>query len=209
MEAQRAAVESLCSVRGWQLIAPPYTEVESGKNAERPKLLEALAQAKLTGAILVVAKMDRLTRNVAFLATLQDSGAAFVAADMADATELTVHIMVSVAQAERKAISKRTIEALSVKRVQLAAEGKRLGNPNGAAALRRAGKGSVAAVAALQARADNHAGRLRPVIARLKAEGITSLPKIADALNAQGILTPHNARWHPSSVRNLLLRLDA
>ncbi|AYJ87344.1 hypothetical protein D3Y57_17180 [Sphingomonas paeninsulae] len=85
--------------------------------------------------------------------------------------------------------------------------GKRPSNPNGADSLRRAGKGSEAGIAALKARADTHTSRLRPVIARLRAEGITTLPKLADALNAQGILTPSNARWHPSSVRNLLLRL--
>jgi DNA invertase Pin-like site-specific DNA recombinase len=198
----------LCSARGWEMIAPPFTEIESGKRADRPELLKALERAKLTGAILVVAKLDRLSRNVAFLATLQDSGVAFVAADMPEANELTVHIMAAVAQHERKAISKRTTEALSIKRQELAAVGKRLGNPNGAASLRRAGKGSQAAVAALKARADTHAGRLRPVIARLRAEGITTLPKLADALNAQGILTPRNARWHPSSVQNLLARLD-
>lgn len=87
--------------------------------------------------------------------------------------------------------------------------GKRLGSPNGADSIRRAGKKSEAGIVALKARTDTHTSRLRPVIARLRAEGITTLPKLADALNAQGILTPRGARWHPSSVQNLLARLDA
>lgn len=112
LEAQRQAVMSLCEARGWEVIAE-QTEVESGKTANRPQLLAALHQAKVTGATLVVAKLDRLSRSVAFLSALQDSGAKFIAADMPEANELTVHIMAAVAQAERQAISKRTQEALS------------------------------------------------------------------------------------------------
>ncbi len=106
LEAQREAVESLCTSRGWEIIAPPFTEVESGKRADRPELTKALHRAKVTGSTLVVAKLDRLSRNVAFLAALQDSGVKFIAADMPEANELTVHIMAAVAQAERKAISR-------------------------------------------------------------------------------------------------------
>jgi len=111
LEAQRQAVLALCQSRGWEIVAE-HTEVESGKLAQRPELTAALHRAKVTGAILIVAKLDRLSRSVAFLSALQDSGAKFIAADMPEANELTVHIMAAVAQAERQAISKRTKEAL-------------------------------------------------------------------------------------------------
>lgn len=205
LEAQRAAVEALCTARGWELIAPPFQEIESGKRADRPELAKALERAKLTGARLVIAKLDRLSRNAAFLLTLKDSGVEFVAADMPDANNLTVGIMALVAQQEREAISKRTKEALAAAK----ARGQRLGNPNGAAAFRRAGKGTAAALAVVSANADAHAIRLRPVVARLRAQGIVSLGGVAAALNDEGILTPRGGRWHASSVRNLLSRLEA
>ncbi len=105
--AQREAVGRLCRSRGWH-IAAEFTEVESGKRDDRPQLEAAKHRAKVTGSVLVVAKLDRLSRNVAFLASLQDSGTRFLAADVPEANELTVHIMAAVAQAERKAIGLRT-----------------------------------------------------------------------------------------------------
>lgn len=205
LEAQRAAVETLCTQRGWDLIAPPYQEVESGKRSDRPELAKALERAKLTGARLVIAKLDRLSRDAAFLLTLQNSGVRFVAADMPDANDLTVGIMALVAQQERQAISRRTKEALAAAK----ARGQRLGNPNGAAAFRRAGKGTGPALAAVSANADSRASRLQPVLQRLQADGVTSLAGIAGALNAEGILTARGGKWHASSVRNLLARLEA
>lgn len=205
LEAQRAAVEALCVARGWDLIAPPYQEVESGKRADRPELSKALERARLTGARLVIAKLDRLSRDAAFLLTLQNSGVRFVAADMPDANDLTVGIMALVAQQERQFISDRTKAALAAAK----ARGVRLGNPNGPAALRRAGKGTVAALEAVSSNADDRAERLRSTVERLKAEGVVSLAGIAEALNAQGIVTARGGRWHASSVRNLVARLDA
>lgn len=204
LEAQRVAVETLCASRGWSIIAPPFQEVESGKRSDRPELLKALKQAKLTGARLVIAKLDRLSRDATFLLTLQDSGVRFVAADMPDANDLTVGIMALVARQERQAISRRTKEALAVAK----ARGVRLGNPNGAAAFRRAGKGTEAAIAAVSANATSRADQLRPVIQRLQAGGVASLGGLAAALNEEGILTPRGGRWHASSVRNLMARLD-
>jgi len=203
LEAQRAAVEDLCNSRGWEIIAPPFVEIESGKRADRPELAKALHRAKVTGAILVVAKLDRLSRNVAFLATLQDSGVKFIAADMPEANELTVHIMAAVAQAERKAISRRTKEALAAAK----ARGRKLGNPNGAAALRRAGQGNRASIASITAAASSRAESLRPVIDELRSNGINSLGKLAASLNAGGFVTARGGKWHPTSVRNLLGRL--
>lgn len=203
LDAQRAAVEGLCTARGWQIVAPPFTEVESGKRDDRHELTKAIAHAQITGAKLVIAKLDRLSRNAAFLLTLRDSGVDFVAADMPDANSLTVGIMALVAQQEREAISQRTREALAAAK----ARGTRLGNPNGAAALHRAAKGTTAAMEANQRNADHHAERLRPVLARLRGEGLTSLASIAAALNNEGVRTPRGGRWHASSVRNLAARL--
>ena len=215
LDAQREAVTSLCNARGWTIIAD-FTEVESGKVNDRRELTAALHHAKVTGSTLVIAKLDRLSRNASFIAALQDSGAKFIAADMPEANELTVHIMAAVAQAERKAIASRTRDALQAAKARGVwtkadgtpyRSGQRLGNPNGAAALRRAGKGNSAAVGAIKAGADAFATDLAPIVARLRAEGATSLPKLALGLNEGGFETARGGRWHPSSVRNLLSRI--
>jgi len=204
LEAQRSAIEAFPAGREATVIQT-FTEVESGKRNARPELAKALHLAKVTGATLVIAKLDRLSRNAAFLLALRDSGVQFVAADMPGANELTVGIMALVAQQEREAISKRTQEALRAAK----ARGVRLGNPNGAAALARAGRGNSAALRALQESARSHAEELRPILQSLALRHVTSLGAIASALNAQGILTPRGATWHKSSVRNLLARLQA
>jgi len=204
LEAQQSAIEAYADRIGASLAAS-YTEVESGKNNERPELLKALHHAKVTGSVLVIAKLDRLSRNAAFLITLQDSGVRFVAADMPEANNFTVGIMALVAQQEREAISKRTKEALQAAK----ARGKKLGNPNGAAALLRAGKGNAAGVEAVKAQALAHAAMVGKEVARLQSEGITSLGGIAAALNAMGAETPRGGAWHKTSVRNLLGRLAA
>ena len=132
---------------------------------------KALYLAKVTGATLVIAKLDRLSRNAAFLLALRDSGVRFAAVDRPEANDLTVGIMALVAQQEREAISKRTMEALAVAK----ARGVRLGNPNGAAALRRAGKGGAPLRAAIAGNADRHAQDLAPVVADIRAGGQFSL----------------------------------
>ena len=203
LDAQREAVRALCERRSWTVIAE-HTEVESGKHNDRPELKAALRRAKVSHAVLCIAKLDRLSRSVAFLAALQDSGARFVAADMPEADETMVHVMAAFAQRERKAISSRTREALAAAK----ARGVKLGNPNGAAALLRAGKGNGAAVGALKEAADRHAADLAPIIAHLRSEGLTSLPALAGALNERQMRTPRGGQWHPSSVRNLLARLE-
>jgi DNA invertase Pin-like site-specific DNA recombinase len=202
LDAQRASIEALVSSRGGVLLET-FVEVESGKLNSRPELAKALHLAKVTGATLVIAKLDRLSRNAAFLLALQESGARFIAADMPDANELTVGIMALVAQQERQAIAKRTKEALQATK----ARGKKLGNPNGAASLRRAGRGNVAAVAAVRAAATSHAEQLRPLVEKLRADGLTTLGQLADAFNSRGVLSPQNRTWHRSSVANLLSRL--
>jgi len=204
LDAQRQAVVEACAGRGMEIIAQ-FTEIESGKRNDRPELNEALRRAKLTGATLVVAKLDRLSRSVAFLSALQDSGAKFIAADMPEANELTVHILAAVAQAERKAISTRTRDALRAAK----ARGQKLGNPNGAASLRRAGKGNSAALAAVKAGAESRAQELAGEIAAVRASGASSLREIAQRLNERHIEAPRGGSWGPSGVKRLLARLEA
>jgi DNA invertase Pin-like site-specific DNA recombinase len=201
IEAQR---HSIATSRSADVIAR-FTEVESGRNPHRPELTNALHLSKITGATLVIAKLDRLSRNAAFLLTLRDSGVKFLAVDLPEANDLTVGIMALVAQAEREAVSRRTKEALAVAK----ARGVRLGNPNGAEALRRAGRGAVALRAAVVGNADRHAEDLRAVVEDIKSEGMVSLRAIAAALNARGMLTRRGGPWQVSNVGNLVRRLEA
>ena len=202
LAAQRQTIDAFATARGAEVLAR-FTEVESGKTANRPELARALHLARVTGATLVIAKLDRLSRNAAFLLTLRDAGVRFAAVDMPEANDLTVGIMALVAQAEREAISRRTKDALAVAR----ARGVRLGNPNGAASLRRAGKGGVALCAAVTANADRHAADLAAVLADIRAMGHCSLRAIAAELNRRGMLTRRGGAWHVSTVRNVLWRL--
>jgi DNA invertase Pin-like site-specific DNA recombinase len=202
IEAQRKAVLDYLNGGRHELIAEYVEEVESGKRADRPRLAEAMHMAKVTGATLVIAKLDRLSRSVAFLSALMDSGADFVAADMPLANRLTVHILAAVAEHEREAISARTKAAMGAAK----ARGRVFGNPNGAAPFRRAGKGNVAAVEAVVSRADAHARDVMPVVEDVRASGITSLKGIAGELNRRGILTPQRGKWTATSVRRLLAR---
>lgn len=209
LEAQRAAIDTYAAAHGAQELAS-FVEVESGQVNSRPELLKALHRAKVTGATLVIAKLDRLSRNAAFLLTLRDSGARFIAADMPDACDLTVGILALVAQRERDAISTRTREALQAAK----ARGRRLGNPNGAAALQRAGKGNTAALSAIATKADSHATALLPILQHIDQQAQAesrpaTLGLLSDELNRASIQTPRGTgRWHRSSVRNLMSRLN-
>jgi DNA invertase Pin-like site-specific DNA recombinase len=200
--AQRQAIEGYSEARGAAILAR-FTEVESGRCPDRPELAKALHLAKVTGAVLVIAKLDRLSRNAAFLLTLRDSGVRFAAVDLPEANDLTVGIMALVVRHEREAISRRTREALAV----ATARGVRLGNPNGAAALRRAGQAGAPLRAAIARNADRHALDLAPVVADIRASGRTSLRAMAAELNARGMLTRRGGRWHVSTVMNLLERI--
>lgn len=197
LDAQRSAIEAFCASRGCQGLGE-YVEVESGKRDDRPELAKALHHAKVTGATLVIAKLDRLSRNLAFLAQLQDAGTRFVAADMPEANELTIHIMAAMAQAERKAISKRTKEALAVAK----ARGVKLGNPMGAKAFGTQ-RGNDAAVAAIKLKAQVFASDVAPIIEAIKADGHTSLRAIAKELNARGIITARGGKWAAQSVSDV------
>ena len=212
VEAQQAAVVAFIAGKGddAKLLAS-YLEIESGKRDDRPELAKTLDHARLTGATLLVAKLDRLPRDAHFLHGLQKAGVSFVAADMPDANKLTVGVMALVAQQEREAISRRTREALAAAKLALprpakeAPEIKRLGCPNGAAHLRRYGNGL--AVKAITAAASERASGLAATIEAIKGGGVTSSNGIAKALNERRSPRRGGA-WTARSVLNLTVRLS-
>lgn len=201
IEAQRQAITDYLNGGRWELLAE-FVEVESGKRNDRPELQKALQRCKLTGSTLVIARLDRLARNAAFLLGLQNAGVKFVAVDMPDANEMTVGIMAVIAQGEAKAISARTVAALQAAK----ARGKMLGNPqnlNESAAA----KGRVLGVQAKKAKADTFAAETVPTIKGYLGQGM-SLNQIARELNKGGVLTARGkaGNWTPTAVRNVLLR---
>jgi DNA invertase Pin-like site-specific DNA recombinase len=204
IEAQRAAVADYLN-GGQGTLLREYVEIETGKRNDRPQLAATLAYARATGATVVIAKWDRLARNVAFTAALLESGVDFVACDNPHATRFTIHILAAVAEHEAQAISQRTRAALQVAK----ARGRVLGNPNGARAIRRAARAAGRAInatgiAGTVAAADRHRDRVLPVVEAIRGEGITTLLGIAGELNARGILTARGGRWYATTVRNLL-----
>lgn len=210
LEAQKESVDRYLHGlgNGARLLAD-YQEVETGKRDDRVALHQALDHCRLTGATLIIAKLDRLSRDAAFLLTLQKGDVPFLAADMPEMNQLTVGIMAVVAQAEREAISRRTKEALTAAK----ARGVRLGNPNGARALREGlaragGPNPKRAADAAHAAALERSERLRPVIDGLRAEGIATVRGITEQLNARGYKTPRGAQWHSTSVHRLLKTLN-
>lgn len=193
LEAQQQAVQDFIHAHGFAL-AGEFTEVESGKKNNRPILQEALAACKRRGAVLLIAKLDRLGRNVVFIAALMQSGVEFKAVDNPEASKLIVHIMAAFAEHERDQISERTKAALQAAKkrgVQLGSYGRMVLAPyNRQEALRF----SVA---------------MLPHIRQLQAQGLTTVRSITIALNQNNIPTYRSdgRRWHPSSVHRLLQRL--
>jgi DNA invertase Pin-like site-specific DNA recombinase len=198
LEAQRKAVADYLDGGRWELIAE-FKEVESGKRDDRPKLAEAMALCRLHNATLVIAKLDRLSRDAHFLLGLQKAGVRFVAVDMPEANEMVVGIMAVVAQAERKMISVRTKAALAAAK----ARGKRLGNP---ANLRNQEAGRVQGRARRSAIAAERVSDLRPIIADVQASGATSLRQIAAGLNRRDIPTARGRSWSAVQVKRVLDR---
>jgi DNA invertase Pin-like site-specific DNA recombinase len=194
LEAQRAAVLSYLDGGNWTMVAE-FTEIESGKHADRPQLVAALAACKKHKAKLVIAKLDRLSRNLAFIATLMDSGVEFIAVDNPHANKLTVHILAAVAQHEREMISQRTKEALRAAK----ARGKRSGNPSLAETL-------PMAVEANKKAADRFAANVVPIIQQIQASGVDSLRGVARALTARGVQTARGGQWTARMVINILNR---
>jgi DNA invertase Pin-like site-specific DNA recombinase len=207
IEAQRQAVLDHLNGGNWTL-AREYVEVESGKRTvNRPQLIAAMAHAKAIGATLLVAKLDRLSRNAHFLMGLSEAKVDFVACDMPFANILTIGVMALVAQEEAKAISTRTKGALAAAK----ARGVKLGNPNGARVLHLHGDGNGAGTAGGKRKADELAARVWPMIALLMEHGPMSRAMIARGLNAMGVerRTGITGTWDATAVRNLLARLPA
>lgn len=202
LEAQQEAVSAHLEACGGKLVAE-FREVESGKRSDRPELQKALATCRRHGATLLVAKLDRLARNVAFLSGLMESGVEFVACDFPSANKLTVHILAAVAEHEAAAISARTKAALAAARRR----GVRLGNPGGwqAGGQRKGSKAGNAAKAKL---ADARAADIAPVIDEVRVAGAASLREIAAALNERGEPAPRGGQWSAATVQRTLARLD-
>jgi DNA invertase Pin-like site-specific DNA recombinase len=194
MDAQRNAVMNYLNGGNWHLIAE-FAEVESGKRSDRQELAKAIALCRKEGATLLIAKLDRLARNAAFLLNLRDSGVDFIAVDMPHADKFTVGIMALVAEKERDLISQRTRDGLAAARRR----GTKLGNPHPVQALK-------AAHAVNLARADEYAKELLPIVREIRAAHVTTLRGIAQCLNARGFKTPNGKAFKPQSVKNLLER---
>lgn len=202
LQGQGAACAKYISGVGGDL--PPlaeFVEVESGKKNTRPELRKALDLCRVTGAVLVIAKLDRLARNAAFLLSLRDSGVDFVAADMPQANRLLVGIMALVAEQEREMISERTRAALAAAK----ARGVKLGGDRGGRASQAA---QAAGTAARQAKADAFAARLAPHVLEALKDNFTSLRQIASYFETKGIVTATGRTvWTPKAVANVLARL--
>jgi DNA invertase Pin-like site-specific DNA recombinase len=200
IEAQRAAIARFAEAEGLELLGE-HIEVETGKGADaldrRPVLAASLAQARKAKASVVVAKLDRLSRDVAFISGMMAHRVPFIVAELgADADPFMLHIYAALAEKERALIADRTRLALASKKAQ----GATLGNRTNLAEAQA--KGS----AATRQAADAFAANVLPVVRQLQAAGTTTARDIAKALNARGIRTARGGEWHHSTVRNLLAR---
>jgi len=197
LEAQRAAVEAHVAGVGGTVTAE-FIEVESGRKKDRPQLAAALADCRGRRAVLVIAKLDRLARNVHFVSGLMESGVEFIAADMPTVNRLTVHILAAVAEEEARMISARTKAALAAAR----ARGVRLGNPH---LLARCPVLAARARDAHQAEARRRTDAVLPYLEQARMAGATTLWQLADALMKRGVPAPRGGqRWHPAQVRRVL-----
>lgn len=192
LEAQADAVSNFAKGEGYEVVAI-FTETESGKKSQRPELLAALAQCRKERATLVIAKLDRLSRNVAFISNLMESRVDFKAVDNPHANRLMVHLLAAFAEHEREQISTRTKDALAAAKrrgVQLGKHGKEILSQENATA------------------AVEFAARLRPTIEHLQAAGFTTVRAIRDELNRQQIPTYRaGSKWHIPNVHAVLKRL--
>ncbi|WP_077381858.1 recombinase family protein [Mesorhizobium prunaredense] len=199
IEAQRTAVARFAEAEG-MIILQEFTEIETGKGADaldrRPQLNAALALARQLKCPVVVAKLDRLSRDVAFIAGLMVQRVPFIVAELgADADPFMLHLYAALAEKERRLISERTKAALASRRTSI-----KLGNPTNTA--EAAAKGRKMSIE----EADRFAQTVLPIIASIQRSGITSLRGLAIALNNRGVRTARNGRWQVSNVRNILGR---
>jgi len=200
IEAQRAAIARFCEAEGY-VVEAEHVEVETGKGTDalerRPQLAAALTRAKRLKCPVVVAKLDRLSRDVAFISGLMSKRVPFVVAELGtDCDPFMLHIYAAFAERERTIIAARTKAALQA----LKAKGVRLGNPTNlpeAQAMGRA-RGVLAA--------DNFAANVLPVVRQMQANGAVTLAELASSLNNRGVQTARGGTWHPMTVKNLLAR---
>ncbi|PAP95447.1 recombinase family protein [Mesorhizobium wenxiniae] len=200
IEAQRTAVARFAEAEG-MIILQEFTEIETGKGADaldrRPQLTAALARARQLKCPVVVAKLDRLSRDVAFIAGLMVQRVPFIVAELgADADPFMLHLYAALAEKERRMISERTKAALASRKTT----GMKLGNPSNAADA--AANGRKISVD----EADRFAQTVLPIIASIQRSGIASLRGLAIALNNRGVRTARGGRWQVSNVRNILAR---
>jgi DNA invertase Pin-like site-specific DNA recombinase len=202
LEAQRHAVREFLDGGRWKLVGE-HVEVESGRRGERTELQNALATCRLHRATLVVAKLDRLSRDAAFLLTLRDSQVEFIAVDMPDANRLTVGIMAMIAEHEAEAISARTRAALAAARRR----GVKLGNPEHLDQRARR-KGTAASAQERSRKAEQRALDLAAVVTELKRGGAGSLRELAKGLNERGIPAARGGVWSAAQVQRIVARLE-
>jgi len=200
LEAQRQAIARFAESEG-MTIAAEFIEVETGKGSDalerRPKLREALALARKHKCAVCVAKLDRLSRDVAFISGLMSQRVAFISVELgADVDPFVLHLFAALAEKERALIAQRTRDALA----QRKAQGVRLGNRTNLP------EASAKGAAANAAQADAFAARVLPIIETLRGAGVTSYAGLAAALNERGERTARGGRWHATSVRNLVQR---
>jgi DNA invertase Pin-like site-specific DNA recombinase len=196
LDAQRVAVSGyVASVRG--TVADAFEEIESGSKTDRPRLTAALERCTRLRATLVIAKLDRLARNLSFISTLMDSGVEFVAADMPSANRLTIHLVSAIAEYERDLISQRVRAALAAAKRR----GKPIGNPNARGVQPRA-------VAAAAQRADRFAMHMAPILVDIEADGPLPLLKLARILERRGYRTSRGKTfWSATAVDSLRKRI--
>lgn len=195
LEAQKIAVKAF--LNGKPIFAE-YKDVETGKNDFRPELLKAIDKAKQTGSTLVIAKLDRLSRNLTFISTLMDTKVKFICCDMPDANELTISIFGALAQWERQRIGERTRSALHA----LKAKGVKLGKPeNFTEKVRMMGPAKLKEVAA-----SNPNNQKAKKVINLLYKNVRSLREIAEELNEAGFKTSQGCIFKPEQVRRLLLK---
>jgi DNA invertase Pin-like site-specific DNA recombinase len=195
LEAQREAVSRYLNGGAWELQAE-FLEVETGKRADCPQLRAAIAHCRKTGAALVIAKLDRLARNVCFIAALMEQGVPFVACDLPTATPFMLHVYAAMAEEEARAISARTKAALAAAKARGVKLGGWRGGPPRDPSFARAG--------AIRA-ADAYAADVGPAAKTLRARGM-SLRQVAAELAGQGVRTPRGGEWSAAAVRAVLLR---
>jgi DNA invertase Pin-like site-specific DNA recombinase len=199
LEAQQQAAHTFLNGGNWKLIAE-VTEVESGKRNDRPKLAEALRLCRTRKATLLIAKLDRLARNVNFISNLMESGVEFTAVDFPQANRLTVHILAAVAEHEALMVSARTKAALQAAK----ARGVLLGGDRAGIIASQSPKGVAASAVVRSAKARKHATDILPTIQAAKAAGAVSLREIADYLNERGEAAPRGGQWSAVQVSRVL-----